>query len=70
MTPTRSLITLMIGVAAALLEQGCSVATENQYKQAPTLGQQLIDLKTAQEKGALTAEEFERKKAELLRKSS
>ena len=57
---------LVIGLMA-LLMSGC-IAVGWSNTAAPTVGQQLVDLKTARERGAITEQEYEQKKAEILRK--
>jgi hypothetical protein len=43
---------------------GVNGSTENKVQ--PTAGQQLIDLKTALDRGAITQAEYDRKKAQIL----
>ncbi len=55
-------------VAALLGVSGCVGigGTENTVR--PTAGQELIDLKTALDKGAITQAEYDQKKAQILAK--
>ena len=59
----------MLAVLSALPLAGCNlsgarvVSTTN----VPTLGQQLIDLQKAKDAGAITSDQYEAKKAELLK---
>ena len=70
----RKLYTSTLGITLGLLlcalGSGCawSIGGKKTGETAvqPTLGQQLMDLKTAQEQGALTTEEYERQKQALL----
>jgi hypothetical protein len=60
------LVTLLAGTA---LLNGCVMAVgsgEKHIVQSPTLGQQLIDLKAAKDKGAITDDEYGQQKAKLL----
>ena len=60
------LITLLAGSAFL---NGCVMAlgTGDKHEiQNPTLGQQLVDLKTAKDKGAITDQEYDQQKAKLL----
>ncbi|MCG8400354.1 MAG: SHOCT domain-containing protein [Firmicutes bacterium] len=66
---------LIIGIAlttALLLTSGCiAIGGRNETStNPPTLGKELIDLKTAHEQGALTDAEFENAKAQLISDSS
>jgi hypothetical protein len=60
------LIILAIG---ALPLTGCNFSpnVERQTSTAPTLGQQLMDLHKAEQAGAITPEQYDAKKAELLK---
>ena len=64
----RKIILPMAALSAVLLLSGCigiggGSRTTNQ---SPTLGQQLVDLKTARERGAINDAEYETQKAKLL----
>lgn len=60
---------IRIAVAAALvtLLTGCIVVGGKQSVQKPTRGQELIDLKAAHDAGALTDEEYDCQRGEILR---
>jgi hypothetical protein len=60
----RSLAVGLI-LAAAILP-GCVVVGGTNSAPRPTSGQELIDLKAAFDKGAITQAEYDRKKAEIL----
>lgn len=65
MFPNIRLIALSGLIAIAC--QGCMVlSSDGVTRPQPTVGQQLIDLKAAYDKGAINADEYERKKADLL----
>ena len=69
----RTAISLSLGIlAAALLNSGCVFSVghgpDGCRPAQPTQGQQLIDLQTAHEKGALTDAEYEAAKARVLQK--
>ena len=48
---------------------GCAMFNKGQlhYNRTTTVGQELVDLQTAKEKGALTDEEYEKVKKEILK---
>jgi hypothetical protein len=62
-----AIIRLVAIFGAVALLAGCVVVGGRQTVQKPTRGQELTDLKTAYDAGALTAEEYECKRAEILR---
>ena len=68
MKKTLALIALC---AAMSLFNGCIVLSftsdDRPVTQAPTVGQQLLDLQAARDTGAITEEEFDAKKARLLK---
>jgi hypothetical protein len=49
---------------------GCLVVGGPDKTMPPTLGQELLDLKTAHEEGALTADEYEQARKRLLTQGS
>jgi uncharacterized membrane protein len=58
----------LLSTTIALACQGCMVlSSDGVTKRQPTVGEQLIDLKSAYEKGAISTDEYEKKKTELLR---
>lgn len=66
----RLLVPLLIGISAATLCSGC-VGLQvgggtTTHTQAPTLGQQLIDLQKAKDAGIITDAEYQSQKAKLL----
>ena len=66
----RKLLVLMCGVGLAALPIGCvaAIGDGGTSRSSGTLGQQLIDLKKANEAGAISDAEFEVQKAKLLGK--
>lgn len=63
-------IPLLVGLSATMLFTGCigvqlGGGTTN-HTQAPTVGQQLIDLQKAKDAGAITDAEYQAQKAKLL----
>ena len=67
----------ILGLAAAGLLTGCIGLTfggggpkhqETSIETTPTLGKQLMDLKQARDRGAITEQEYEFQKAKLLSK--
>ena len=46
----------------------CAVGTSKHNEQRPTLGQELSDLKTARDNGAISEEEYAAAKAALLKR--
>ncbi len=55
-------------ITAPLLVSGC-VAASRSYHEEPSLGQQLIDLKEARDRGAITAQEHSDAKRALINKA-
>ena len=62
---SRSLSAAVV-LAIAFSLTGCVAIGGTSNVQKPTTGQQLIDLKSALDKGALTQAEYDKQKAELL----
>ena len=63
--------TIIILIVFGLLLSGCGGGgAETEIKQAPqtTLGQELLDLDKARETGAITDEEYEKLKKEIIKK--
>ena len=60
-----SRIVLCLALPVCLLGGCIAVGGSDNYQQ-PTLGRQLMDLKTARDTGAITPEEYERSKADLI----
>jgi hypothetical protein len=60
----------LVSLSAMLLLSGCLGLSLGGGKKTvnnnPTLGQQLVDLKTARDTGALTEQQYEDQKAKLL----
>jgi hypothetical protein len=66
---TKSIIPLIIAVAALTLFAGCSWQVgggKHSEIVQPTTGQQLIDLKRARDTGAINEPEYQAQKAKLL----
>ncbi len=61
---------VMMGMGFSLT--GCGSSTKTEIKEAPktTLGQELIDLDEAYNKGVITKDEYEKQKKELLKSRS
>jgi hypothetical protein len=60
-------VTMVAGVlAVAVAMAGCIAVGGDTRQAAPTVGQELTDLKMALDRGAITQGEFEAKKSELL----
>ncbi|NNJ26407.1 SHOCT domain-containing protein [Alienimonas chondri] len=53
-------------VATPLLGVGCVSLGEWDFSRKPTIGQQLLDLKAARDGGAVSQEEYQTKRLELL----
>ncbi len=68
----KNLVPAILTLTAILLCAGCAGPDiklgggSTTITQKPTLGQQLVDLKQARDKGALTEEEFQAQKNRLL----
>jgi hypothetical protein len=62
-----SLVVLVVSLAAIPSCIGVG-GTTNEHR--PTMGQELIDLKTAQDRGAITQAEYDRAKAEILNRNA
>lgn len=66
----RTIITGLISLSAAVLLSGCLGLSlgggTRSVSNNPTLGQQLVDLKSARDSGALTEQQYEDQKAKLL----
>ena len=57
-------------LAAAMITGGCSINVGNPSRHGPagpTVGQELLDLKAARDKGVITEEEYEAKRQQLLK---
>lgn len=66
----KKLLKPTAAVLSALLLTGClalQFGGDKKEDQKPTLGQQLIDLKTAKDTGAISDAEYQAQKAKLLR---
>jgi hypothetical protein len=62
-----SIRTLGVGVLVlSLLASGCIAVGGNEHFTKPTLGRQLMDLKTARDTGAISDEEYRVAKQDLL----
>jgi hypothetical protein len=67
----KSILSVCLLAVVLTTSQGCMVlSSDGVTKRQPTIGQQLIDLKAALDKGAITPDEYEHQKAELLRHPS
>jgi hypothetical protein len=63
----KTLFTLGIGIACAVVFNGCVVAFGNRVPETKvTLGKQLTDLKQARDSGAITEEEYQTAKKRLV----
>ncbi len=62
----RSLVLALVLSTSALALPGCIAVGGTETNHSPTTGQQLIDLKTALDRGAITQAEYDQKKAQLL----
>jgi len=67
----RLIVTGLLSISAALLLSGCVGLSLGGGKKTvnnnPTLGQQLVDLKTARDSGALTEQQYQEQKNKLLK---
>lgn len=63
----KKLPTILFTLLCLLPLAGCVSVTDASRPQ-PTVGQQLLDLQKARDAGAITPEQYEAKKAELLKK--
>ena len=61
----RCLLAVVV-VAVSFSMAGCLAIGNSPSVQKPTAGQELVDLKMALDKGAITQGEYDRRKAELL----
>ena len=64
---TSLLRSALLICAAAILVPGCIAVGGNEHYTKPTLGRQLMDLKTARDTGAIGEQEYEHAKDDLLR---
>ena len=65
---SRSLVTsALILCAGCALVSGCIAVGGNEHYTKPTLGRQLMDLKSARDPGAIGEQEYEHAKDDLLR---
>ena len=63
----KKIILPIAALFAMLFLSGCIIGTGGRtVNHNPTLGQQLVDLKTARERGAINDSEYETQKAKLL----
>ena len=67
MLKEKDMRVLAICLMAAMMS-GCIGIGDSSNTTPPTVGQQLVDLKTSRDRGAITEQEYEQKKAEILRK--
>jgi hypothetical protein len=68
----KKITPLAIALAAVMFMSGCLAlslggGSKSVIPPPPTVGQELIDLQVAKERGAITEAEFESQKARLLR---
>ncbi|MBI3325258.1 MAG: SHOCT domain-containing protein [Nitrospinae bacterium] len=67
----KSLVLAAVLILGMSVSQGCiGIGSGPKTQQQPTVGQELMDLKAAFDRGAITEEDYNKKKAELLRKSN
>ena len=64
---TSLLRSALIVCAGCALVSGCIAVGGSEHYTKPTLGRQLMDLKTARDTGAIGQEEYEHAKDDLLR---
>jgi hypothetical protein len=64
---SRTAQLVLIPPAAAAMLAGCIAVGGNEHYTKPTLGRQLMDLKTARDTGAVSEQEYEHAKEDLLR---
>lgn len=64
----RTALTAMVLVSAILMTgaAGCIAVGGSDHYTKPTVGRQLMDLKTSRETGAISAQEYEQAKSKLL----
>ncbi len=65
----KLLVPAVIGLSAMTILSGCSIQLgtgSTTRLQAPTVGQQLIDLQKAKDTGVITDAEYQNQKAKLL----
>ena len=62
------LCSAVLVVAICLSLGGCLAIGNSPQVQKPTVGQELVDLKVALDKGAITQGEYDMKKAQILQK--
>jgi hypothetical protein len=62
----RSLALALVLSTSVLSLPGCIAVGGNENSHPPTTGQQLVDLKAALDRGAITQAEYDQKKAQLL----
>jgi hypothetical protein len=71
---TRRVMLAVAGAAVLALTSGCAWSIGGKREGAlsvrPTRGQELIDLKRAKEQGAITDEEYEKQKTQILEHST
>ena len=66
MIPKCAMVVCLLIATATV--PSCIAVGGNQNEQKPTAGQELVDLKLALDKGAITQAEFDAKKAQILAK--
>ncbi len=64
----RTVAILAIFILAAIVS-GCAIGNKGElyYNRTTTIGQEMIDLKTALDNGAVTQEEYDKLKADLMK---
>ncbi len=66
----KTIIPMLAGISAMMLLTGCLALDigggTSTRAQAPTMGQQLVDLQKAKESGAISDAEYQTQKAKLL----
>ena len=65
-TPRITWILAALAVVTVFAGSGCVMFNRVAYSRTTTTGQELVDLQTAKEKGAVTPEEFARLKKAIL----
>ncbi|HEU6448046.1 MAG TPA: SHOCT domain-containing protein [Verrucomicrobiae bacterium] len=59
-------VPILAGLSAATLITGCVLGNRTTMQNQPTVGQQLIDLQKAKDAGAITEEQYQSEKAQIL----
>ena len=65
----KKIVNLLVLIILALAISGCAVGNKGtmHYNRSTTVGQELIDLKEAKDKGAISQEEYDKAKQQILK---